>query len=56
MVYAMLSRLLRKSLTHTVMLQQLSDQQDDIENMNRRNNIQIRGLPESVEHKVLKWQ
>lgn len=35
------------------MLQQLSYQQDDIENRNGCNNIQIRGLPESVEPKDL---
>lgn len=38
--------------THTVMLQQLSYQQDNIENRNRRI-IRISGLPESVEPKDL---
>ena len=39
--------------SHTVMLQQLAYQQDDIENRNRRNNIRIRGIPESVDAKAL---
>lgn len=39
--------------THTVMLQQLSYKQDDIENRNRCNNIRICGLPEPVEPKDL---
>lgn len=39
--------------SHTVLLQQLMYQQDDIENRNRQNNIRIRGIPETVEHKDL---
>lgn len=39
--------------SHTVMLQQLMYRQDDIKNRNRRNNIRIRGIPETVEHKDL---
>lgn len=39
--------------SHTVMLQQLIYHQDDIENRNRQNNIRIRGIPETVEHKDL---
>lgn len=39
--------------SHTVLLQQLMYHQDDIENRNRRNNIRIRGIPETIEHKDL---
>lgn len=35
------------------MLQQLSYQQDDIENRNHRNNIRVRGIPETVDPKNL---
>lgn len=37
--------------SHTVMLQQFMYHQDDIENCNRWNNIGIRGIPETIEHK-----
>lgn len=39
--------------SHTVLIQQLMYQQDDMENRNRRNNIRIRGIPETVKHKDL---
>lgn len=35
------------------MIQQIMYQQDDIENRSRSNNIRIRGIPESVDHKDL---
>ncbi|KAG8566310.1 hypothetical protein GDO81_013181 [Engystomops pustulosus] len=38
---------------HSFQLQQLTDQLDDAENRGRRNNIRIRGLPETVESSQL---
>lgn len=39
--------------THTNILQQLMYHQDDIENRSRRNNIRIRGIPETIDHNDL---